>query len=50
MFYRPQQQPAGRALTSDWPINGFIMVVNEIILSLKFSQNFLSKAQLIFFS
>ena len=36
---------AGRALTSDWSANSFIIVVN-----LKFSQNFLSKAQLKFFS
>ena len=37
-------QPAGRAITSDWSVNSFIIVIYVNVL--KFSQNFLSKALL----
>ena len=38
--------PAGTALSSDWSVNSFIMVVYEKKIFLKFSQNFLFNTRL----
>ena len=47
--YLYKHHPAGRGLTSDWPVNSFIiMIVYEKFFNL--SQNFLSKARLKKFS
>ena len=36
VVYSPAPHPAGRALTSDWSVNCFIMVVYENILLVVF--------------